>query len=554
MHPNKVNIFSTRFFILLIIALAANATGLFNDILEPDGALYASIAKNIVQKNDWVNLFAYGGDWLDKPHFPFWLSAISFKIFGINAFAYKLPSFLCFLFGVYYTYKLAFKIYSKEIAQLATLIYVTSLHVILCNFDVRAEAYLTAFVMASIYHFYCAMQAGQWFKHIVAAALFAAFAMMTKGIFVLVTIASGFIIYWIVSKQWKEFINPKWYLLLILSFVFIAPELYCLYMQFDIHPEKIVFGTTNVSGIKFFFWDSQFGRFFNTGPIQGSGDNLFFIHTALWAFLPWAVYLFVDVFKRMKNFKPNNASPTLIINASALITFVMFSVSKFQLPHYVVIIFPLLSIIVARYLLEAALNPKEIRILNYVQHFVFFILILFIASITVFYKLDNIWIPLIISTIVTQFYIRQIKDQTLDGIVIKALSFSVLLALFLNLVFYPNLMQYQAGMMAGKWQQKNMPNTTIAMFRCNEFSFDFYGNVSTNRDNDLLPLLKNDSIVFVFTPKKEIAKINVDSFNVKTLENFSYFHITELEATFINAATRSQTLDTFVIARVLMKK
>jgi 4-amino-4-deoxy-L-arabinose transferase-like glycosyltransferase len=554
MQQQTTHTFSRNFFILLVIAIAANVTGLFNDILEPDGALYASIAKNIVTKNDWVNLYAYGGDWLDKPHFPFWLSAISFKIFGINAFAYKLPSFICFLVGVLYTYKLSFKIYSKELAQLATLIYATSLHIILCNFDVRAEGYLTAFVIASIYHFYCAIQHCKWFKHIVAAAVFAAFAIMTKGIFVLITIASGFIIYWIASKQWKQFVNPKWYLLLILIFVFIAPELYCLYKQFDIHPEKIVFGKTNVSGIKFFFWDSQFGRFFNTGPIQGSGDKFFFIHTTLWAFLPWAVYLFIDVFKRMKNFKPNNTSPTLIINASALITFIMFSVSKFQLPHYIVIIFPLLSIIVARYLLEAASNPKELRILNYVQHFVFFILIFFIAAITVFYKLDNIWIPLIFATVVTQFFIRKIKDKSLDGIVIKALCFSSLLALFLNLSFYPNLMQYQAGMMAGKWQQKNLPNKTIAMLRCNEFSFDFYGNTLIKRDNDLLPLLKNDSVAFVFTPKKEIERINTDSFNVNTLKSFSYFHITELEAKFINAATRYQTLDTFVIASVSLKK
>lgn len=554
MQQQTTHIFSRHFIILLVIAIAANATGLFNDILEPDGALYASIAKNIIIQNDWVNLYAYGGDWLDKPHLPFWLSAISFKIFGICAFAYKLPSFICFLVGVFYTYQLSYKIYSKEIAQLATLIFATSLHIILCNFDVRAEGYLTAFVIAAMYHIYCAMQYGKWFKHIIIAALFAAGAIMTKGIFVLVTITSGFIVHWIVSKQWKQFVSPKWYLLLLLIFLFITPELYCLYQQFDIHPEKIIFGVTKVSGIKFFFWDSQFGRFFNTGPIQGSGDKFFFIHTTLWAFLPWAVYLFIDVFKRMKNFKPNNASPTLIVNASALLTFIMFSVSKFQLPHYIVIIVPLLSIIVARYLLEAASNLKELRILNYVQNLVFFILIFFIAAIAVFYQLDNIWIPIIFATIVTQFFVRKIKDKSLDGIVIKALCFSSLLALFLNISFYPNLMKYQAGMMAGKWQQKQLPNKTISMFRCNEFSFDFYGNTLIQRDNELLALLKKDSLAFVFTPKKEIEKINTDSFSVKTLKSFSYFHITELEAKFINAGSRYQTLDTFIIASVELRK
>ena len=554
MQQQTTHKFSRQFIILLVIALAANAVGLFNDILEPDGALYASIAKNIIIKNDWVNLYAYGGDWLDKPHFPFWISAISFKVFGINAFAYKLPSFICFLIGVLYTYKLSLNLYSKQTAQLATLIYATPLHIILCNFDVRAEGYLTAFVISSMYHFYSAMQASNWFKHIVTSALFAAFAMMTKGIFVLVTIASGFVVYWIASKQWKEFVNHKWYLLLLFSLAFITPELYCLYQQFDIHPEKIVFGNNNVSGIKFFFWDSQFGRFFNTGPIQGSGDKFFFVHTILWAFLPWSVYLFIAVSKSIKSYKMFKPTTSLIINASALISFLMFSVSKFQLPHYIVIIFPLLSMIVARYLLEAAVKPKESIILNHIQHFAFIVLIAFIAVLTFFYKLDSISIPLLLTIVAILFFITKLKDKSIDGVALKALCFSVLLALFLNLSFYPNLMHYQAGMMAGKWQQKHLPNKIVSMFRCNVFSFDFYGNTTIERYSDLLPLLKNDSVAYVFAGKKEIEKVNADSFQVKVLDNFSYFHITELEASFVNASTRSQTLDTFVIASIALKK
>jgi 4-amino-4-deoxy-L-arabinose transferase-like glycosyltransferase len=78
---NKI---SKHFTILVVIGIAANALGLFNDIIEPDGALYASIAKYIATKNDWINLYGNGADWLDKPHFPFWISAISYKIFGIT--------------------------------------------------------------------------------------------------------------------------------------------------------------------------------------------------------------------------------------------------------------------------------------------------------------------------------------------------------------------------------------------------------------------------------------------------------------------------------------
>ena len=42
------------------------------------------------------------------------------------------------------------------------------------------------------------------------------------------------------------------YILVALTGIFILPELYCLYAQFDAHPEKMVFGQTGVSGLNFF--------------------------------------------------------------------------------------------------------------------------------------------------------------------------------------------------------------------------------------------------------------------------------------------------------------
>ena len=539
---NKI---SKNFITLVIIGIAANAFGLFNDILEPDGALYATIAKYIATKNDWINLFGNGDEWLDKPHLPFWITALSFKVFGVNSFAYKLPSFICFLIGCIYTYKLSLKIFNKETAQLSTIIYITSLHVILSNFDVRAEGYLTAFIVAAIYHFYCAMQK-PWLVNIAVAALYTALAMMTKGIFVLITIGSGFAVYWILTKQWKQFIHPKWYLYVALSFVFITPELYCLYQQFDLHPEKIVFGTTHISGLKFFFWDSQFGRFFNTGPIQGEGDLLFFVHTTLWAFLPWAIYIIAALYKNVKQLKAFVASSSTIIYASALCSFLLFSISKFQLPHYIVIIFPQLSMLVAVYLLSIV-STKTIKALITTQTIVFVLLGLFILMSIFIYKLNNIFIPMSLLAIVSGVFFFMFKEKNIYTVVAKAVCFSVLLSLFLNFIFYPQLMQYQAGMMAGKWQQKNYANTIIPMFKCNEYSFEFYGNTQFKRENNLQELLAKEKNKIVFTPYRELKYINKDSFSIKQLQLFPYYYVTQIKPEFFNKKTRWQLLDTFSI-------
>src|SRR6516225_10581729 len=170
---------ANTFFLLVIAGVILNSFGLFNEILEPDGTLYATISKHIAQTNYWINLIGNGSDWLDKPHFPFWITALSFKLFGYTAFAYKLPSFLFWLLGVYYTYQLALKLYNKKTAQLSVIVYITALHVILSNFDVRAEGYLSALIIAALYHIYCITKS-KYSIHILYAAIYAACAIMTK--------------------------------------------------------------------------------------------------------------------------------------------------------------------------------------------------------------------------------------------------------------------------------------------------------------------------------------------------------------------------------------
>ena len=77
--------------LLIAFALALHGLVLFFPTVYSDAVVYAMLAKNIAVSGDWVNLIFLGQDWLDKPHLPFWLTAMSFKIFGISSFAYLLP-------------------------------------------------------------------------------------------------------------------------------------------------------------------------------------------------------------------------------------------------------------------------------------------------------------------------------------------------------------------------------------------------------------------------------------------------------------------------------
>jgi len=545
--------FTTKatFLLLLAIVIFLNALGLFNDIMEIDGALYASISKQIEGGDNWLYLWAEGAEWLDKPHLPFWLAAFSFKLFGISAFSYKLPSFLFFLLSIFYCYKLSYSLYSKKIAQLATLIYATALHTVICNFDGKVEIYLTAFIIGATYHLYKALNKNWWW-HLFAAALFCAAAIMTKGIFSTIIFASGFIIYWIKTKQWREFLNPKWYLLILLVLIFILPELYALYTQFDLHPEKLIFGGTHVSGLRFFFWDSQFGRFFNNGPIKGSGDLTFFMHTTIWAFLPWSILLIIAVIKicTSKNTSANN-DQRWIIGGSALITFLLFSFSKFQLPHYIVSIFPHLAMISAFYMIEIA-DEKTLQKINFFQTFLILMLLVLIGWIIVTYQFDSIsWFLIVIAIAVTCIFYYK-SENLLTTITIKNIGFAFILSIFLNCLFYPSLLQYQSGMMAAKWLNLNHISQPITVNKSNSSSFHFYykGKVIYNNN----PLVAFDSATknsnIYFASMRDLRALTKDSLQLTILKTFPHFRVSQLNIQFLNHLSRSKTLDTFAIAKI----
>ena len=98
---NKFYLFS--FFIIGIICLI----GLRIDIMDIDAAQYASISREMLSTGHFLQVYDLGKDYLDKPPFLFWVSAISMKIFGISNFSYKLPSFLFAIIAVFSTYKLS---------------------------------------------------------------------------------------------------------------------------------------------------------------------------------------------------------------------------------------------------------------------------------------------------------------------------------------------------------------------------------------------------------------------------------------------------------------
>ena len=339
---------------LIVVTLLINAVAMLSPVINGgDSITYAALAQHIALNNDWANLMLGGQDWLDKPHLPFWITALFFKIGGVSAFTYILPGFLFHLIGGYYTYRIARWFYDRDTAWLSLLVYVSVYHLMDSSIEVKAETYLTGCIMAAC-HYWLRYDAHSKLKYLMLGALFSALAVMTKGVFTLITIASGLVCLWLYQKQWNKLWNGKWLSALLLSLLFTTPELVALYLQFDAHPEKLVFGQTQVSGIKFFLWDSQFGRFFNTGPIQNhNGHPLYFVLVFLWAFMPWVPVFMAALYSGIRHFSSHSVSERssfVFLCGAFFITFLLFSATSFQLDHYTVILFPFAAILCGKFL------------------------------------------------------------------------------------------------------------------------------------------------------------------------------------------------------------
>lgn len=229
---------------------------------------------------------------------------------------------------------------------------------------IKAEAFLTGTITAACYY-WLRFDAQGRLKYLLLGAAFSAMSVMTKGIFTLITIASGLVVVWLLLGQWRKLLLPKWWLAAGLSLLMTAPEVLSLYLQFDRHPEKLVFGQNQVSGVRFFLWDSQFGRFFNSGPIKNQGGNpWYFVHVFLWAFLPWVAVFVAAVANGVRGYgarPPDAKAKFLFLTGTFFVTFALFSATEFQLDYYTVILFPFANVLCAHYVM-GALQQRRSRL------------------------------------------------------------------------------------------------------------------------------------------------------------------------------------------------
>lgn len=313
---------------LLVILLGGYIFFLFNlgsySLKEPDEGRYAEIPREMIEQGDYLVPHLNYVRYFEKPPLLYWITAGSYRLFGLNEWAFRFPNALVALLCALSLYLLSKKWFGQRIALLSSLILVSSFGFFAMARIVTTDMLFGVLLFAAILCFNAYYREGrESYRHLFYVWL--ALATLAKGPVALILVGGTILIYLLAEKRLsflKDLLNPKD----IFLYLLVAA------------PWFIVISLKEKEFFSFFFVDQHILRFLTTKHNR-SGPLYYFIPVLLGGMLPWSVFLPRSIVElwRVKELR-------LFFIWSGVV-FLFFSVSGSKLPPYILPVFPALSLI-----------------------------------------------------------------------------------------------------------------------------------------------------------------------------------------------------------------
>lgn len=407
------------------------ALGSTVDVMEVDAAQYAAMARDMLAQDDWRRLYHSGLDYLDKPPLLFWLSALSFKLFGVANWSYKLPSILFAFLGVHATERFARLHHDPATARRAALMFGASAAFLLMTNDVRCDAMLAGSVITAVWAGMAFVEQRRWWQVLLFAAAVAA-GMLAKGPMGAMAPALAIGGHVVAARRWEALRDARWLLVPVLVAVALTPMCIGLYEQHGMH------------GIRFFFWEQSFGRITGENRWKDDSSSLFFTHELPWQMLPWTVPVLAGVWFSLRAILRRERLPEHASVAGGLLVFLALSLSRFKLPHYLYVALPLFAVMGAR-----AWPVLERRWAAGAHAVILALLAVAVLALVAWCFPHPLWPAAALGLLACLVW--AVRGAGYPSLFRATLVLWVIAGATANGLFYPQLLSYQANAQAGRW-------------------------------------------------------------------------------------------------------
>jgi len=309
--------------IFLFIAIIINfyiVLGLI-PIFNLDEGVFTEATREMLASKDFITTYLNGELRFAKPILIYWLQALSVNFFGLNEFAFRLPSALAATFWALGIYYFAKKIYGEEIGILSAIFMVSSLQISIIGKAAMADSVLNMFIAFSMFSLFLYIKELNK-KYLYLAFAFVGAGFLTKGPIAIFIPFTTFFIYQLLKKDLKIFFKSVFDIKGIIIFSVIALPWYIL--EFKAQGMKFIIS---------FFLKNNISRFDTTLERHG-GSVFYYIPVILIGLLPWTT-LVIKYFLKLKSIK-NKDDFFIFGTIWFFVVFIFFSFSGTKLPHYII--------------------------------------------------------------------------------------------------------------------------------------------------------------------------------------------------------------------------
>jgi 4-amino-4-deoxy-L-arabinose transferase-like glycosyltransferase len=298
---------------------------------EPDEGRYAEIPREMVESGDLIVPHLNYTRYFEKPPLLYWVTAASYRVFGVSEWSFRLPNALVALACVVVLYLAARRWFTVRTALLAAFVLMSSFGFWVMARGVTTDMLLSFLLFTSLvcfYQFYREKQRLFLYLFYISLAL----AVLTKGPVGVVLLIGTILIFLFLEKR-LSFLRDLLSLRGILLFLIVAA------------PWFVAISLKEREFFQFFFIDQNLLRFF-TSKHKRSGPVYYFLPVLLGGLFPWSLFVPRAVARlwRVPELK-------LLFLWSAVV-FIFFSVSGSKLPPYILPLYPAMALVIA-YLFDA---------------------------------------------------------------------------------------------------------------------------------------------------------------------------------------------------------
>jgi len=151
-------------------------------LLDDADTVHAEAAREMVQTGDWITLHANGIRYLEKAPLMYWSVAVSYKLFGVNEFATRLPIALATLALCWSAFLFGKRAYNQKTGFYAALILMTSAGIFLFTRVLWPDIILTLFITLIFYFYWRGSESEESRSSFLWMYVFSALAILTKGL------------------------------------------------------------------------------------------------------------------------------------------------------------------------------------------------------------------------------------------------------------------------------------------------------------------------------------------------------------------------------------